>query len=152
MQPLHDGEPGRFFTWAELQRTSQPLPNVAPAWCRINLRVLVSEVLDPLRVALGRPVRVTSGYRSGPVNAAVKGSPNSKHKDGMAADITVLGMASAELVRFILDLGLPFDQLIAYALKRGGHVHIQVAPRNRQQVLWAPRGGGYETFNRDLLV
>lgn len=146
MLPMREGEPGEFFTWAELQRTSQPLPNVAPLWCRINLRVLVSEVLDPLRRDLGKPVRVTSGYRSGPVNAAVKGSPNSKHKDGMAADITVEGMTASELLAIIVALGLPFDQVIAYALERGGHVHIQVAPRNRQQVLWAPRGGGYETF------
>lgn len=44
--------------------------------------------LDELRRAYGKPIRVTSGYRCPPHNAAVGGALNSTHTKGAAADIT----------------------------------------------------------------
>ena len=84
------------------------------------------------------------------MNVRVRGSRNSRHKTGEAADIKVEGLSAAELVAAILEAGLSFDQVIGYAPSRGGHVHIQIcagAPgRHRMQLLWAPASGSYEAF------
>ena len=50
------------------------------------------EVLEKLRSHFGRPVRVLSGYRTEAKNRAVGGAAYSRHKYGMAADISVEGV------------------------------------------------------------
>ena len=53
--------------------------------------------LDALRTAIGKPIIITSGYRSPKHNEAVGGSPNSKHKLGKAFDISLAGHDKEEL-------------------------------------------------------
>jgi len=147
-----DGRPGRFFTWAELTRTSTGLPNEPDAGHRTNLTVLVQVVLDPLREHLGKPVRVTSGYRSPAVNTRIGGSKTSAHMTGEAVDIKVDDLDAHGIVAALRAIQPPggWDQVIAYAPSRGGHVHIGIKagawPRHRKQVLWAPASGGYEPY------
>lgn len=145
-----DGRPGDYFTWDELTRTGTGLPNVPGPRERTNLLILTAHVLDPLRRHLGRPVRITSGFRSNQVNQAVGGSLTSAHKTGEAADLKVEGMTAAEIVEAIKLADIDFDQVIAYAQSRGGHVHIGIkagaSSRHRHQLLWAPSSGGYEAF------
>jgi hypothetical protein len=135
---------GEFFTLAEMTRTSTGLENVPGPAVRANLQELVATVLDPLRRHLGRPVRITSGFRSKQVNRRVGGSPHSRHLDGEAADIKVDGLDAHDLVEAIQLAELDFDQVIAYAPERGGHVHLGIlagaAARHRRQLLWAPAG------------
>ena len=105
--------------------------------------MLVDEVLEPLRVALGVSVRVTSGYRSPEVNAAVGGAASSQHTEGEAADIWVEGMAAEDLARKIVGLGLVFDQLIVERdapAERWVHVSYR-AGRCRNQMLRKTYGG-----------
>lgn len=52
-----------------------------------NLKRLCETVLEPVRVRYGKPIIVTSGYRSPSVNRAVGGAKNSEHIYGSAADI-----------------------------------------------------------------
>lgn len=142
---------GEFFTLAELLVTSTGLPNVPSSSARLNLKVLVETVLDPLRRHVARPVRVRSGYRSLQVNRAVGGSPRSAHMTGEAADIKVDGMSALELLEAIVAAGLDFDQVIAYHPSRGGHVHVGIragmAGRHRRQLLIAPAGqSGYAPY------
>jgi uncharacterized protein YcbK (DUF882 family) len=144
---------GQWFTVGELSRTSTGLPNVPPDEAYANLGRLVETLLDPLRNDLRQPVRVTSGYRSPQVNKAVGGSRTSRHMLGLAADIKVRGMESTTLTERIEQLRqdgfLDYDQVIAYAASRGGHVHVGLAPEGstpRRQMLWAPKGGGYEDY------
>ena len=89
--PMANNLPGKFFTWDELTRSSAAtklgITNKPGPEHRINLRMLVYQCLDPLREHLGRPVRVTSGYRCHEVNDAVGGSVRSFHTRGLAADI-----------------------------------------------------------------
>lgn len=154
IQTRLDGRPGEFFTWAELSRTSTGLANDPDAAARINLTILVQVILDPLRAHLGRPVRITSGYRSAAVNARIGGSKTSAHMSGEAADIKVDGLADGAhgIVAALRAIHPPggWDQVIAYAPSRGGHVHVGIRagawPRHRQQVLWAPAGGGYVPY------
>lgn len=153
---IEDDQPGQYFTWAEMTTTSTSLPNIPTTEDRQRIRLLVAKVLDPIRRYIGRPVRVCSGYRSEGVNAAIGGSPTSAHRYGLAADIKVRGLTAAELVAEVVASGVPFDQLIGYDEKRGGHVHIGLSVgkhvngnsmrNDRRQVLWAPTTGGYKAY------
>ena len=128
--------PSPHFTWAELGATG------APPEAQVALAALVLAVLEPLRARIGKPVRVTSGYRSSAANAAIPGaSRTSQHPRGEAVDIVVDGMSSRELCRALLDAGVPFDQVIWYDADR--HVHVSFTARrpNRGECLHAHEGG-----------
>lgn len=133
-----------------MQTTSTGLDNTPTEEARANLYELVQTVLDPLRKELGVPIRVTSGYRSPEVNAAVGGSRTSRHMLGLAADIKARGFNARQVVdcidRMWSEGRLDYDQAIAYAVSRGGHVHVGLALEGvvpRRQMLWAGEGGGY---------
>ena len=100
-----------------------------------NLKLLVDKVLDPLRDAYGKPIRVNSGYRSPALNAAVKGSKTSQHMKGQAADIT--GGSKQEnkkLFELAQKLNLPYCQLIDE--KNFSWVHISYDKNNvKRQIL-----------------
>lgn len=85
-----------------------------------NLSDLVENILQPLRDALGVPLRITSGYRSAELNTAIGGAskdgkPTSDHCYGRAADLElwINGKEdNAALYHKIKALDLPFYQLI----------------------------------------
>lgn len=101
-----------------------------------NLEALCIHILQPLRNAVQVPVVVNSGYRCNRVNRAIGGSAKSQHLTGHAADIQSFSFGNEALFKKIIELGLPFDQLInefGYAW-----VHVSYDPkRNRRQVLEA---------------
>lgn len=123
------------FTLAELTVTGKPFAN-NPAPAEIAaLTALCLHVLEPVRKAFGRPVRVNSGFRSAKVNAAVGSSSTSQHRKGEAADIEIDGVSNAELARWIRD-NLAFDQVILEAHRAGepnsGWVHVSYSARSRR--------------------
>jgi uncharacterized protein YcbK (DUF882 family) len=78
-----------------------------------NLTIL-SEQLEVLREYLGKPIKITSGYRSKEHNAKIGGAKNSTHVNGMAADIKVKGLSPLEVYNAI-------EKLIADGkMKQGG--------------------------------
>jgi len=105
-----------------------------------NLRALVDNVLDPLREAYGKPIRVTSGYRCPRLNRLVGGSPNSQHMCGEAADlVSISPVENKKLGQLIEALG-NFDQLIYEQCDKNGNpqwVHVSWKRNgwNRKQVL-----------------
>lgn len=54
-------------------------------------------ILDILRQKLGKPVIITSGYRTPAWNEKCGGAKHSYHMRGMAADIRVNGMSAKQL-------------------------------------------------------
>jgi len=136
---------GDYFTLREMTRTHTGIRNNPNAKQIARLTALVAHVLDPLRRDVCVPVHITSGYRSPAVNVAIGGSKSSQHTLGEAADLRAAGYDARDLALRIVELSLPFDQLIWYAPERGGHIHVSYTVRrdNRQQVLHAPAGGGY---------
>ena len=150
--PLGD-EPGIYFSWSEFQASATAaelgIDNTIPPEARGPIRILCQEVLDPLRMAVGEPVLIRSGYRSRALNEAIHGSPESQHMAGDAADIKtssmLAGQRSAEwLAAVALENGLPFDQVVWYHPDKGGHVHIShstAGPSQRGETLYCDRGG-----------
>lgn len=105
------------------------------------LRLLCVNVLQPLRDRVGRPIIVSSGFRSATINRRIGGSPKSQHCKGEAADFTVQGMQIADLVSLIRKMGLPVDQCID---EFGAWVHVSHSRTKPQrgQYLRARRTGG----------
>lgn len=79
---------------------------------RDSILALTENVLQPLRDAWSKPLKVNSGYRCKALNAAVGGVPTSQHVKGEAADIAAGD--PVKLARLAVKLGLPFDQMILY--------------------------------------
>lgn len=81
----------RFFTLEEFCYSNTAviydLDNTLPSCYLANANIFCCLVLDFLRFRLGRPLVISSGYRSDAVNAAVHGAVNSLHLKGLAADI-----------------------------------------------------------------
>ncbi len=106
----------RYFTLAELSHSNtavaERIPNVPGDAERAQLAALCTQVLDPLREALGHPIRVTSGYRGPALNARIRGSTTSQHMRGQAADLQSAAVSVLELFKMVIRMGLPFDQLI----------------------------------------
>jgi len=72
----------------------------------------LANFLEEVRKVLGKPILINSAYRSAEVNTVIKGSKNSQHMVGCAADIRVPGMSPNEVCKAIIASKLQYDQLI----------------------------------------
>ena len=121
-----------------------------------NLRKLAENVLQPIREAYGRGVKVNSGFRHPDVNAAVGGSRTSDHCKGQAADIEIPGVANADLAQWISE-NLEFRQLILEFYTPGvpdsGWVHVSyVEGDNKKQVMTAMKENGKTVYKPGLIA
>ena len=68
----------KYFTIAELCKSKtameRGIDNTPTKEAIERLTTLVDNVLDPLREAYGKPITVSSGYRSPKLNSVTKGS------------------------------------------------------------------------------
>lgn len=103
-----------------------------------KLKITAEKVVQKVRDHFGQPIRISSGYRSPKVNAAVGGSKTSQHMTGEAFDIQgTNGVTNAQIFNFIKQ-NLLFDQLIWEfgTTKNPAWVHVSYREgRNRKQVL-----------------
>lgn len=96
---------------------------------------LVNHVLQPTRDHFKKIMDVSSGYRGALLNEKIKGSDNSQHCKGMAADFVIRNVSLQEIVKFIAK-NLQFDQLILESSNGKNWVHVSYrAGFNRKQVL-----------------
>lgn len=77
-----------------------------------NLVFLCENVLEPLRLIFGHPIKVTSGYRSKLVNERVGGSKTSQHMSGLACDIAPADGASIIDLFWAAKRHCTYDQLL----------------------------------------
>lgn len=97
-----------------------------------NLLLLILNVLQPLRNYVGKPIIITSGYRSRAVNAKVGGVVNSQHLTGQAADFIIQGLTIPQTIELVKRSGIVFDQLI----NEKTWVHISFNKKNnRKQII-----------------
>ena len=140
------------FTLAEMTRSEaaarKGVANTPPPEAMAALKALCEMILEPLRAEMGRPMRVNSAYRGPEANAAVGGSKSSQHMSGEAADIEFDGFDNWLLAKKIVDLRLPFDQIILEFYKPGepnsGWIHVshKRGGPQRGQLLRAVSEGG----------
>jgi len=66
-----------------------------------NVSLELVAVLEDLREAYSAPIHINSGCRCCAHNKAVGGEPNSKHMQGIAADIVVQGLSPAKVYQYL---------------------------------------------------
>ena len=82
------GDLTRNFSLSEFKCTDgSPVPSRFLG----NVKELAKN-LQKLRDALGRPIHITSGYRTKSYNSKIGGAPSSKHMLAQAADIQIPGL------------------------------------------------------------
>ena len=92
--------------------------------------------LEGIRILLGVPVIVTSGYRSLALNRAIGSKDTSQHVTGEAADFVAPSYGPPRVVMDrIVDAGIDYDQCILEFASRGGWVHISFSKQRRRQAL-----------------
>jgi uncharacterized protein YcbK (DUF882 family) len=125
------------FTLAELTHTDhRSLDNTPNAGELANLKRL-AEFLEVVKTTLGgKPVMISSAYRSKAVNDAVGSKDTSSHRLGLAADFKVPGMTPDAVVRALLHL--PYDQIIR---EYDAWTHISISNKPRRQALIIDRQG-----------
>lgn len=125
------------FTLEELTRsttaTLRHLDNTPSIAHVHNLCALAVLILEPLRVEFGRPLIITSGFRSIAVNNAVGGVSNSYHLLGQAADIRCTPADGLRLCD-ILAKNPYLDKALFEHSSSGQWLHVQISSAPRQYI------------------
>jgi hypothetical protein len=110
-----------------------------------NLIEIANNIFQPLRDGIGKPIRISSGYRSEKLNKAVGGSKTSQHNKGQALDlVATTGFTNKDIFDYIKK-NLEFDQMIWEfgTDKNPDWVHVSYNKgKNRKQVLKAIKKDG----------
>jgi len=116
-----------------------------------NFKKLAANIFQPIREHFGKPILISSGYRSAELNKAIGGSLSSQHSSGEAIDIDMDGtdITNKQIFDYIKD-NLTFDQMIAEFPKQGNpdwvHVSFAANRSQRKQILVAKKVNGKTTY------
>jgi hypothetical protein len=144
-----DQQLSKNFALSELVQSQTALrgaiDNSPDATVLAHLTDLCVNLLQPLRDALG-PMRVSSGYRSPALNAAILGSSKtSAHMEGSAADLNPLSVSIKEAVEWLIASSLQFDQVIFEGMwLHAGWRKAGTAPRRQVLMMF---GGKYSNYD-----
>lgn len=120
-----------------------------------NLKAIAQDVFQPIRKHFGKPIFVSSGYRSEALNERIGGSKTSQHSKGEALDLDAQvygGLTNAQLFAYIAEW-INFDQLIWEFGNSSEpdwvHVSYKKNGKNRKQILAAYKKDG-KTFYKHI--
>ena len=127
------------FTMSELLHSNiaekYNISNIPDRVSLDNMLVMIVECLQPIREYIGKPMVISSGYRSHRLNGhpLINGARNSQHLTGQAVDFTIKGMTPKMIIELIKESGVEFDQLIN---EHNLWVHISYNKgKNRKEVI-----------------
>ena len=118
-----------------------------------NFKLLAENIFEPIRNHFGKPIFISSGYRSAELNKAIGGAASSQHCQGEAIDIDMDGRPGGITNKMVFDFikeNLNFDQLI-WEFKTNAnpdwvHVSYESTGKQRKQILKAVRKGGATSY------
>jgi hypothetical protein len=116
-----------------------------------NFKKLAINIFQPIREHFGKPILISSGYRSAELNKAIGGSLSSQHCSGEAIDIDMDGtdITNKQIFNYIKD-NLTFDQMIwEFGTDTNPDwVHVSFAANRsqRKQILVAKKVNGKTTY------
>lgn len=141
----------KYVTYQEVTKSNQAtalkLANIPNATQLNNLKAVCTNVFDKVREHFGKPIGISSGFRSVELNAKIGGSKTSQHCEGKALDIDgdIFGGISNKLIFEYIRKSCTFDQLIwEFGTENSPDwVHVSYNEgKNRGQVLRALKSGG----------
>ena len=98
-------------------------------WCDCGCRIVtpsitwsLKAVLQLLRQAVQMPLVITSGFRCPDKNRRVGGAEHSKHREGIAADISTKGWTKANFWQ--VECWLRDNQI--FFIKYDKHIHLDL--------------------------
>ena len=94
-------------------------------------------LLQCIREHFGKPITITSGYRTATHNTAVGGAKSSQHLLGRAADIQVQGVSVEDVAAYAESLMPAWGGVGRYPVKAGrtkGWVHVDTRPNKSRWV------------------
>ena len=123
----------KYFTLPELCTSERAkdlhLVNVPDFDDVPKLLYLCENVLDPLREAWGKPLKVTSSFRTPALNAAIGGAKNSQHMcTGMEAAVDI-DPGDIEQVRALAAVAkrvCMWDQMLTESIGKGSWLHLSI--------------------------
>lgn len=122
-----------YRSWRDFPLSEWRWPNFSPqeVASKGEGELLIDEAsmdkLQRLRTALGKPLLITSAYRSAAHNARVKGATNSQHRLGKAFDVMMTNQDPAAFERAARAAG--FTGFGHYP--KSGFMHIDTGPARR---------------------
>jgi hypothetical protein len=137
-----------YFTLKEFEKSKTAeklgINNVIPYSKILNIQYLIDKVLNPIREKYGKPITISSGYRSPALNKAVGGVPTSQHladNNCAAADIDVGNKLDNEklfnlIKEMVNNKEIDVDQLINEHQFDWIHISIKRTGNNRNQVFY----------------
>jgi len=112
----------KYFRYSEFK---------CPCCGRNETSIELIKMLDKAREKAKVKFIITSGYRCEKHNAFVKGSKNSSHLEGYAADILCVNPDTRYIILKSLILA-GFDRIGIYEK----HIHVDIDPRKPHGVVW----------------
>lgn len=96
------------------------IKNIPSAAALATMKVTAAKIFEPVRVHFGKPIKVSSFFRSAELNTAIGGSTKSQHVMGEAIDMDGDGggVSNKLIFEYIRD-NLDFHQLIVEAVHNG---------------------------------
>ena len=116
-----------------------------------NFKKLAENIFQPIRKHFGKPIHISSGYRSAALNKAIGGSKTSQHCSGEAVDIDMDGtsITNAQIFNYVKD-NLVFDQMIwEFGTDKNPdwvHVSYKANGAQRKQILKAVKVNGKTSY------
>jgi len=135
------------FTLNEFTRSAvaalRGIDNTPNAEQLVNIQNMAHQ-MEYVRYLLGgKPILISSGFRSAELNKVIGGSATSSHSDGLAVDFTCPKFGSAKEVCMALKTSsFKFDQII-YEQGRTHWCHLGFGAQMRREVLSWKSGKGY---------
>ncbi|CAB4167226.1 Peptidase M15A, C-terminal [uncultured Caudovirales phage] len=116
--------------------TEKELADTRTGECHMDADFMVK--LIKLRELYGKPMRITSGYRSKETNLAVNGAENSPHMYGKAVDVYVSGVDALNLLVLAVDVGFTGIGVSQKGTSRFIHIDtMENSPTQPRPTIWS---------------
>lgn len=99
-----------------------------------KLHLLITECLNPIREAYGKPITISSGYRCPALNKAVGGVATSQHTKGEAVDMVGKTDEETQKIYQIAKALYNYDQLLFESNGKKKWVHISYVGKGKNRL------------------
>ena len=125
----------QHFTLEELSHSdyadAHGIKNYPGQQAQQNLIMLCVLILEPLRIAIGQPIKINSAFRCKAVNTGVGGVSTSHHLLGLAADIHFDNETQLNAMIKELQNNKHLDLALIERSKSSRWLHVQLPLTNR---------------------